>query len=82
MSVDISGTSSKSMVGMVIALVIMVAFGAIVMAQVQQAVNNMNITDTNAQNTINTVFSNAWIAFTILAIMVIIIVAWALIKMF
>ena len=70
------------MVGMVIALVIMVAFGAIVMAQVQTAVNNMNISDSNAQNTINTVFSNAWIAFTLLAIMVIIILAWALIKMF
>jgi len=73
---------SKNTVALVIGLVIMIAFGAIVLAQVQSAVNNMNITDTNASNTINTVFSNAWIAFTILAILVIVIVAWTLIKLF
>jgi len=81
--------SPSVFISMVIGVCVMISFGAIIMAQLNGAINQLDIMnessssyDANAANTVQTVMSNGWIAFSILAIMVIIVVAYGIIRMF
>jgi len=74
------GVEAKSLVSVVVGFVIMVAFGAIILATLQSSITNAT-NDTQALSVINQVFSNAWVAFTLLGVAILIVIGYFMMKL-
>lgn len=74
------GVEAKSLVSVVVGFVIMVAFGAIILATLQTSITNAT-NDTQALSVINQVFSNAWVAFTLLGVAILIVIGYFMMKL-
>jgi len=74
----------KALISIVMAFVIMVAFGAIILANIQSGMTSIDAYQNNSQvkSIVDSLFNNAWIAFTILGVAILIIIAYFIIRLF
>lgn len=79
----------RALITIVIVAAVLIMFGAMIFGQLASAVNNMpfmdpvdSAYDEQAESVVKSVQSNAWVGFSLMAIIIIVIVAFAVIRLF
>lgn len=79
----------RALITIVIVAAVLIMFGAMIFGQLSSAVNDMPFMDSNstsydpqAESIIQSVQSNAWIGFSLMAIIILVIVAFTIIRLF